>query len=305
MDIKLSTIDLDKNIFDRFFRFIDARENTFLTYSRALKQLWRFLDENCCAERPSRDDIIAFKEYLIRSGKSAATRQIYITAARAFFSWTAQEGIYPNITEYIKGARVDRSHKKEPLTTAQVKSLLDTIDTRSEIGRRDHSMLLLMITGGLRTIEIVRTNVRDIRNVADKTVLYLWGKGRDERSEYVIISDRTERALRDYISHRSGINSESPLFCSLSNRNLGQRLDTKSVRRMVKDRLRDIGINDDRISAHSLRHTAITLSLLGGATLDETQQFARHSNIQTTMIYDHAIDMLKNSCSSTIERMIS
>jgi site-specific recombinase XerD len=54
------------------------------------------------------------------------------------------------------------------------------------------------------------------------------------------------------------------------------------------------------LTAHGLRHTTITLSLLGGASLQEAQAFARHANITTTQIYAHNIERANNKCEATI-----
>jgi integrase/recombinase XerC/integrase/recombinase XerD len=48
----------------------------------------------------------------------------------------------------------------------------------------------------------------------------------------------------------------------------------------------------DRLTAHSCRHSAVTFALLGGATVQEAQALARHSDINTTLIYSHNIDRL-------------
>lgn len=49
-------------------------------------------------------------------------------------------------------------------------------------------MLSLMPTTGLRTIEMARANMEDLRIVGDCTVLYVQGKGCAEKAEYVKIS---------------------------------------------------------------------------------------------------------------------
>ncbi len=56
---------------------------------------------------------------------------------------------------------------------------------------------------------------------------------------------------------------------------------------MVKETLKRIGVDDPRITAHSLRHTAISLSIKHGATLVQAQAMSRHANPATTMIYVH------------------
>ena len=71
-------------------------------------------------------------------------------------------------------------------------------------------------------------------------------------------------------------------------------MTTRSIRRIVKGNLVNAGYNSDRLTAHSMRHTAATLNLLNGGTLEETQQLLRHQNISTTMIYSHALERAGN-----------
>ncbi len=51
--------------------------------------------------------------------------------------------------------------------------------------------------------------------------------------------------------------------------------------------LKRAGLDSSRLSAHSLRHTAITLALKGGATLQQAQAMARHTDPKTTLVYVH------------------
>ena len=81
-------------------------------------------------------------------------------------------------------------------------------------------------------------------------------------------------------------------------------MTTRSISGIVKTRLKGAGFDSPRLTAHSLRHTAVTLSLLAGRDLAEVQQFARHSNIATTMIYNHSIEQAKNGCSEAIAQAI-
>ncbi|MBR1658394.1 MAG: tyrosine-type recombinase/integrase [Synergistaceae bacterium] len=68
--------------------------------------------------------------------------------------------------------------------------------------------------------------------------------------------------------------------------------------------MRQAGFDSPRLSAHSLRHSAVTLSLLAGADLAEVQAFARHSNISTTQIYSHAVDRINSMCENAISDAI-
>lgn len=296
-----STIEAE--LFNRFLAYLDAKPKTIQTYTRALRQLCNYFSFNGITQ-PQREDIIAFREELKASGHKPTTIQNYITAAKLFFQWTEQEGIYPNIANHLKGAKLDREHKKDYLTSRQVKEVLENIDRRDIKGLRDYAMLTLMITSGLRTIEVVRADIGDMRNAVESTVLYIQGKGKDEKTDYVKISPPVEKAIRAYLKARGETRETAPLFASTSNNNRGKRLTTRSVSGIVKEHLQRAGYDSSRLTAHSLRHTAVTLSLLAGKELTEVQQFARHANIATTMIYNHALDKAKNTCSEAVANAI-
>ena len=107
-----------------------------------------------------------------------------------------------------------------------------------------------------------------------------------------MLTEATLEPINDYLNARQERDPKAPLFASHSNRNNGGRLTTRSISRIVKEAMKDAGINSDRLTAHSLRHSAITFSLLGGATVQEAQALARHKNINTTLIYAHNIDRI-------------
>lgn len=295
---------LSADLFSRFISFLDAKPKTVETYTRALRQLFNYLSLNGSLQNPTREDIVAFREELKASGHKPTTVTNYINATRLFFQWTEQEGLYPNIAAHIKGAKLDRDFKKGYLTSRQVKAVLEKVERDSLHGLRDYAMLVLMVTGGLRTIEVSRANIGDLRTAGDNTVLYVQGKGRDEKTEYIKIDAKVEEALRYYLKARGENNPEAPLFASLSNNSRGQRMTTRAISGVVKEHLREAGYDSDKLTAHSLRHTAVTLSLLAGKDITEVQQFARHANIATTMVYNHAIDKAKNGCSEAIAKAI-
>jgi len=294
---------LTADLFSRFVSYIDGKEKTVETYTKALRQLFNYFSLNGITQ-PTREDVIAFREELKASGHKPTTVTNYINATRLFFQWTEQEGLYPNIAQHIKGAKLDREHKKDYLTSRQVKAVLETVERDSLHGLRDYAMLVLMVTGGLRTIEVSRANIGDLRTAGDNTVLYVQGKGRDEKTEYIKVDGKVEEALRYYLKARGETSPDAPLFASLSNNSRGQRMTTRAISGVVKEHLREAGYNSDKLTAHSLRHTAVTLSLLAGKDITEVQQFARHANIATTMIYNHSLDKAKNGCSEAIAKAI-
>lgn len=294
---------ISAELFNRFVAYLDATQKTVETYTRALRQMFKYLSLNGISA-PQREDIMAFRDDLKQAGLKPTTVQNYITAAKLFFKWTAQEGLYPNVAEHLKGAKINRDHKKDYLTSRQVKDVLNAVERTTLKGLRDYAILALMVTGGLRTIEVTRADIADLRTAGESTILYVQGKGKEEKTDYIKVSPDVEKAIRAYLRARGAAAEHSPLFASISNQNTGERMTTRAVSGIVKDRLQGAGYDSSRLTAHSLRHTAVTLSLLAGKDITEVQQFARHANIATTMIYNHALDKAKNSCSEAIAKAI-
>ena len=285
----LETKDNLELLVDRFISSQDVGGNSRDTYRRTLKQfiLWSTKYQII---NPDRENILAYKEYLKGKKLSSLTLSSYLVAVRKFFQWTEGIKLYPNIAKGIKGARQTRNFKKDPLTIKQVKELLSSIDRSTLRGLRDFATINLLIRTGLRTIEVIRANVEDMRQESGEAVLWVWGKGRDSKDEFVLLTEYTLKPIKEYLNNRGINNNRDPLFTSLSDRNKGNRLTTRTISRIVKNNLRKIGLNDNRLTAHSLRHTAITLALKGGATIQEAQALGRHANINTTLIYSHNIN---------------
>jgi len=299
---ELQNRTLSEDLFQSFLSYLDASPKTVETYTKAIRQFYKYIEERNLAQ-PTREDVIEFRDNL-REDHKPTTVQNYITALRLFFQWTETAGLYPNIAQHIKGAKLTKEHKKDYLTSSQVKAILRRIDTSDTQGRRDFAIIALMVTGGLRDIEVSRANIEDLRTLGDSVVLYIQGKGREDRSEYVKVMPEVERAIRASLSDRKDTEGRQPLFVSLSNNSKGERISTRSISGIVKTSFRRAGYDSDRLTAHSLRHTAVTLSLLGGRSLQEAQQFARHTNISTTQIYAHNLDRAKNDCEKTIAKAI-
>lgn len=282
--------------------FIEGTPKTVETYSRAIRQFYKWAVANSITQ-PTKEDIRAYRDELKIDHKPSTVTN-YIMALKQFFKWTAEEGIYPDIAKNVKGAKLSKEHKKDELTTAQAQKLIGSIDRSTLTGKRDYAMITLMITTGMRTVEVTRANIEDIRTLGDFTALYFMGKGRTDKAEFKKLPTQVEEAIREYLTARSETDETQPLFISVAHRNQGERLTTKSVSRIVKTRLVNAGLDSPRWTAHSLRHTAATLSLLNGTSIEEVQQLLDHSSISTTMIYAHHIDKAKRQAEEHIAQAI-
>ena len=292
-----------EDLFKNFIVFIDASPNTIRTYRGSLKQWFLYLRQNQIAN-PTAETVRQYRDHLQESGKKATTVKNYIVAVKRFFQWTEEAGLYPNIAKFIKSGYLSKTFRKDYLTGSQARQILNGIDRSTVKGKRDYAMLVTMLTMGLRTIEVARTNIEDIRTKGNTTVLYVQGKGHDAKDDLVRMPQHVESAIRDYLSVRKAKDLSEPLFVSTSNHNANGRMTTRSIRRIVKTAFISAGYDSPRLTAHSTRHTAATLSLLNGATLQQTQELLRHRNIGTTETDAHNIDATTNPAANDVEAAI-
>lgn len=279
-----------------FFTFLDASEKTCATYKRALKQFFKFLKDNGI-KTPCHDDILTFKKSLLEAGRKPATVALYLASIRKFFTWLEQRGVMQNISQGVKSPKIDSGHRRDFLGANQLNKILSDMPRKTIEDKRNYAIFLLTVTAGLRTIEISRADVADLRVQGNCIILSIQGKGKSSKSDFVKIAPETYEAIQDYLKARGQVKDTEPLFTSTSNRNKDGRMTTRAISGICKTAMRNSGFNSPRLSAHSLRHSAVTLSLMSGHSIDETQSFARHSSVNTTLIYSHAINRL----ASTIE----
>jgi len=136
-------------------------------------------------------------------------------------------------------------------------------------------------------------------------VLLVHGKGRDEKDNFVLLTDKTYQPIAQYLATRTATGS-APLFTSTSNNSKGERLTTRSISYIAKEGLKAIGLDEKAFTAHSLRHTTAVNILRAGGSLETAQFTLRHSNPATTQIYTATLNeerRLQNSGEALIDSL--
>jgi integrase/recombinase XerD len=136
-------------------------------------------------------------------------------------------------------------------------------------------------------------------------VLLIQGKGRDEKDNFVLLTDKAYQPIADYLATRTATGSE-PLFTSTSNNSKGERLTTRTISYIAKEGLKAIGLDERSFTAHSLRHTTAVNILRAGGSLETAQFTLRHSNPATTQIYTATLNeerRLQNSGEALIDSL--
>lgn len=282
-DVVITSPQRIEELVDSFINSQDVKPSSKLLYRRTLKQYFNWVTKKAyLLSEIARPQLLEYKDELLASGMSSLTVGSYVTSVRRFYEWTEANKFYPNIAKGIKSPKRKQQFKKQPLTALQSKDLLNYYQDRA---LRDYAVINLLLRTGLRTIEIIRANVEDIVFKGSQRVLLVHGKGRDEKDNFVLLTDKTYQPIAQYLATRGNINGSEPLFTSTSNNSSGDRLTTRTISFIAKEGLKAIGLNDRAFTAHSLRHTTAVNILRAGGSLETAQFTLRHSNPATTQIY--------------------
>lgn len=275
-----------------FVATTDVKPSSQKLYSRTLSLFFKWIDETG-RQLPALDaeDIKNYKEHLLSSGLSALSVGSYIISVRKFYEWAEAYKLYPNIARGIKPPRRKQAFKKMHLEDDKSKELLEHF---SSLSLRDYAIVNLMLRTGLRTIEVVRADVGDICFMGGKRVLKVWGKGHDEKDDFVVLTEKAYEPIKNYLdTARKGAKAGEPLFTSNSRQNKGERLTTRTISGLCKGGLQAIGLDGREYTAHSLRHTTAVAILNHEGTMFDVQAVLRHTSPQTSQIYTESIKQQK------------
>lgn len=285
-------------IIEEFLREYDASAATLKAYREALKNFEYFLAGVSITDAKEAD-IVRYKRELMQVHKPATTN-LYLSAVRCFYKWCEKLGYCADVAKDISNVRKHHSNvAARAFTSKQVSEILGSIDTSTTVGRRNRVMLVTMFSTALRCVEVSRLNRDDLVCITGQWCLLVQGKGDADADAVVTIPASLAAELQSYLAERT--DSGDALFASYSHRrDDASRLSPQSISRICKNIFRGAGYDLSTLTAHSTRHTAITVALENGADIREVQQFARHSSINTTLIYDHSLKQLENCCSSIL-----
>ena len=266
-----------------FVGYQDVKESSRKLYAKTLSQFFLWVEKTGRdLSQMTRTDILEYEDSLKEEGLSPLTIGSYLVAVRKFYEFAESEKVYPNIAKGIKTPKKKNTFRKKYLHEDEIENLLSVYEEKS---LRDFAIVNLLVRTGLRTIEVVRANVGDIDIVNGKRVLYVWGKGHEEKDDFVVLTDKTYLPIRRYLDSRKGVKPGDPLFVSESRQNYGERLTTMTISTIAKKALREIGLDSHSYTAHSLRHTTASMILEKGGTLFDVQKVLRHTSVNTSQIY--------------------
>lgn len=289
----------------------DITKGSFELYKIILNQYRDYLKEHNITYA-KKTDIVNYINLKKKSGYSNNWLFHQVQTIKAFYKYLSlnqtrlnlHETYAYDITESIKNVSKKPRTSNTVLTVEQAKQLLiQTKENRKYIWHyRDYAIIYLMLLTGLRGVEIRRAKKRDLKIINQETVLYIQGKGKTQADMFVKVSKGTRKAIEDYLLLRK---DKSPfLFISHSNHTKNYGLDRTFFNAMFKRVLKEAGLEDVHLTPHSLRHTAATLNLLSGGSIEDTKSFLRHEDMTSTLIYAHHLNRLEDDSEETLENYI-
>jgi integrase/recombinase XerC len=287
---------------DAFATHLEAERgfsaNTVKSYRSDLAQLVDYAIDRG-ADAPEDIDLELLRDWLwtgSQAGLAKSTLARRAAAARSLSAWLARTHETPtNAAARLKAPKTDH-HLPRVLTRDQMASILERVAVRADTGDpvavRDLAVIELLYASALRVSELTGLDIGDV-DLGRLTVRVL-GKGSKERVVPFGIPART--ALTRYLERsRIGLTDEegagAPVFVGVR----GKRMTSRAVYDLVSGLLATVP-GTGPSGPHTLRHTAATHLLDGGADLRAVQEMLGHASLGTTQLYTHvSSERLKES----------
>lgn len=223
-----------------------------------------------------------------------------LSGIRSFYNFLLlTDAIEALPTEFIATPKIGK-HLPDTLSTAEIDSLIATIDTSTPKGKRDRAIVETLYSCGLRASELISLRLGDL--FFGEGYIRVIGKG--DKQRLIPISSTARNRIMEWLDcrgqyldkiennakeakseeKRRKTRSKNPDTLFLNNR--GSALTRVMIFTIIRQAAERAGI-DKTISPHTLRHSFATHLLEGGASIRQVQEMLGHENISTTEIYTH------------------
>ena len=251
--------------------------NTIAAYRRDLDQYLDFLEQ----KEPEPSDLDDFVKVLHRRRLAPASVARKVAAVRGLHRFLVSEGIAVDDPTRLLDPAKPRESFPKALTVEQTFALVEAPDVGGISGRRDRSLLEFLYATGARVSEAVGVDLPAI-DLEAKTVI-LTGKG--DKQRLVPLGSSAAASIVAWLPDRLALSKPGAASEALFLNRRGGRLSRQSAFRIVRHHAARVGIDPATVSPHTLRHSAATHMVEGGADLRSVQVMLGHARISTTQVY--------------------
>ncbi|MBK1646070.1 tyrosine recombinase XerC [Thiocapsa imhoffii] len=256
--------------------------HTLTAYRRDLERMSDWLRQQGAGSITDLDTA-RVRQYLAwryRQGVIGKTLQRELASLRSLFRWLLREG-YATANPAL-GVRAPKSPRPLPATldADQLGALLDHAPVDDLLAIRDHAMIELFYSSGLRLAELVAVDLGEIDLVEGE--LGVMGKG--AKSRRVPVGTKAREAVKRWLSVRANLAAADERALFVSRR--GTRIHPRTVEVRLARWAREQGASRG-LHPHLLRHSFATHLLESSGDLRAVQELLGHRDIGTTQIYTH------------------
>ncbi len=265
-----------------------ASANTIDAYFRDAEKFTDFCTMNGTKSPNTVNEsyINKYLDYLTYLGKSEATKTRIVASIRGFYKYLVYiKAAKTNPADKIK---VARTQQKMPnvLDSSEIVLLLSQPSGDDYKSIRDRAMLELLYATGIKVSEIISLKLSDINTQLG--ILHIQDETGD-KSRIVPIYPAAAKHIDEYIK------TVRPLLIQDSNNQIlftnmnGNAMSRQGFWKVLKFYAIKAGIDEKRITPHTLRHSFATHLLENGANLKDIKEMLGHSDISSTQIYTQLI----------------
>lgn len=239
--------------------------------------------------------ISAFLTHLeVVRGNAVTTRNARLAAVHAFFGYAAyRHPEHASTISQVMAIPAKRHHRTDLtyLTPPEVTALLAAPDQTTRAGRRDHALIQLAVTAGLRVSELTGLTLGEL-HLGTAAHVVCHGKGRKNR--VTPLDAQTVGVLRAYTtSLPTGADVVFPT-------RTGTRMSRDAVATRLAQHTATAStscptLTNKNVTPHTLRHTAAMRLLAAGIDSTVIAVWLGHERIDTTQVYLHADMKIKET----------
>src|SRR5882762_3752534 len=233
-----------------------------------------------------RQVVTDYRGWLAEKYKPSTAKRMFSVARRLLDEQVNSGILTTNYAKGVKGIKAEDDSPHIALTKDQANALLGAIDTSTKKGKRDYAIVLCLLLTGIRRFECADLNLGDIGMEQGHHTLSIQGKG--NRRETVKLRAEVWRAIGEYLeaTGRTDLTKDRPIFCQFrkGDHPIEEGISSMVIYRIILAYAKNAEI-DAHLTPHGMRASFVTLSLEGGAKLEQVQVAARHRDPRTTERY--------------------
>jgi site-specific recombinase XerD len=224
---------------------------------------------------------------------SAPSKKQHLAALRHFFdNQQVYHGVVLNPASSVRGPKYSAREGKTPaFHDKQVRDLIDSVDTGDVIGIRDKTLLMILAYTAARAGAVARLRTADYFTDGRSWFFHFGEKGGKlhqvpARHDLQLQMERYLRA-----AGLEGRADKTPLFRTAAKKKKGREMTDRGLNgndllRIVKRRLKGVGLPEGAFCCHSFRATTATNLLKQKVAREQVQYLLGHSDARTTDLYN-------------------